>query len=362
LFVEELNIVGFRNLEDNNFKFDKRFNLFYGKNGQGKTSILEAIYFTSSGKSFRTKKLKEMITHTKKKMGSYVVYEDKITSKSLSIKTDQFVKEYKYNLKRVKYDEFIGKLNIISFIPEDIEIIIGTPSFRRSIFDYEISQGNILYFSNLRNLNKLLKLRNKYIKEKNTKDPIFEIYNEEYLKTSAEIIYKRVEYVRNLSILLNLNYRKLFDSKKELKLNYKSELGDLKKLEVSEIYKKLKARAKKVEARELLRGYSLVGPQRDDFVFYLDENEAKSFSSQGEKKSIVFSLKVSHIDMLIKETKETPIFIIDDISSYFDSIRKESILEYFKKRNIQIFISSTTKLELPGKSFEVEKGEIYEKS
>ena len=76
----------------------------------------------------------------------------------------------------------------------------------------------------------------------------------------------------------------------------------------------------------------MVGPQKDDFVFLLDGREAKFFSSQGEKKSIIFSLKLSEIDMIFKEKKEPPIFLVDDISSYFDSIRKENIINYLNKR------------------------------
>ena len=97
---------------------------------------------------------------------------------------------------------------------------------------------------------------------------------------------------------------------------------------------------------------------KDDFLFFLNSYEAKSTASQGEKKSIIFSLKLSEIDMVLREKKESPILIIDDISSYFDSNRKDSILNYLEKRNIQVFISSTGGLGIDTKDFYVEKGEI----
>jgi DNA replication and repair protein RecF len=358
--ILDMNMVNFRNLDDRYLEFDNRFNLFLGKNGQGKTSILEAVYFTVTGKSFRTSKNKEMVKYGYHKMGTFANYRDKIALKSLSVKLEEKKKRYSYNKKNIKYDEFLGKLNVISFIPEDIELIIGTPSVRRSYFDYEIAQADPEYYSYLKSVHGLLKFRNKYLKDKNTQDPMFDIYNLEFIKYTALVIKKRIEYIKNVSRLLSLNYRKLFDGEKELTLGYKSFLGELKSPTLQEIEGKIKKAYEKVKSRELKYGYSLIGSQRDDFIFLLNDREAKSYSSQGEKKSIVFALKISEIDMIIKEKKEMPIFIIDDISSYFDSIRKENILKYFQKREIQLFISSTSDLDIEAKRFQVFKGEINE--
>ncbi len=358
--ISEINYVNFRNLKDNNLKFSSKFNLFLGKNGQGKTSILEAIYFSATGKSFRTPRQNEIINYGRERSGSFVVFEDSVSEKSLSVKLGNGKKEYSYNKKRVKYDEFHSKLNIVSFIPEDISLLTGAPGVRRSFFDYEISQANNEYYQDLKNYTKLLKFRNKYLKEKKHNDPMFNIYQNEFIKFGARIIKKRLDYVRNISILLNLNYRKLFDDKKELRLKYSCFLGELKKVEVDQIENLIQEKINKVFWQEKKYGFSMVGPQKDDFLFLLNDKEAKSYASQGEKKSIVFSIKLSEIDMIIKEKKESPVFIIDDISSYFDSLRKESIIKYFKKRDIQLFISSTTDLDMASKNFYIEKGDIYE--
>lgn len=356
--ILDMNMINFRNLDDEHLEFDRRFNLFLGKNGQGKTSVLEAIYFTVTGKSFRTSKNKEMIKYGHHKIGAFVNYEDRVALKSISVKLNEKKKIYSYNRKNIKYDEFLGKLNIISFIPEDIDLIVGAPGVRRSFFDYEIAQADPEYYLYLKSLSKLLKFRNKYLKDRKTKDPIFDIYNSEFIKYASLIVKKRIDYTKNVSRLLSLNYRKLFDGEKELTLCYKTFLGELKTPTLEEIEGKIKKSYEKVKDRELRYGYSLFGPQRDDFIFLLDDKEAKSYSSQGEKKSIVFSLKISEIDMIIKEKKETPIFIIDDMSSYFDSIRKENILKYFQKREIQLFISSTSDLEIEAKRFYIDRGEI----
>lgn len=360
--ILEINYVNFRNLEDKNIKFSSKFNLFFGKNGQGKTSILEAIYFCATGKSFRTSKIQELIKYHKEKMGVYIQYEDSISKKELSIKMDKKIKEYKYNKKKTTFDKFYGKVNIVTFIPEDIELIMGTPSIRRTFFDAEIAQTSYDYLKNLKDYNKILKIRNKYLKEKKVNDELYKIYQEEYIKLSAKIILKRIEYVKNISIILNLNYRKLFDNKKELSLKYSSSIGEIfsKGLNLEKLEGIIRKKIEEIKYQEIKYGYSLIGPQKDDFKFLLNEREAKGFSSQGEKKSIIFSLKLSEIDMVIREKREIPVFIIDDISSYFDSIRKENIVEYLKKRDIQVFLSSTMKMNIESKNFNIDKGEIQD--
>ena len=158
-----------------------------------------------------------------------------------------------------------------------------------------------------------------------------------------------------------MNYRKLFDENSELKLKCDCFLGNVEKKTREELKEKFEMLCKRKSEREKFLGYSLLGPQKDDFIFELNGKNAKAYSSQGEKKSIIFSLKISEIDILIKEKKEYPIFLMDDIASYFDEVRKKSILSYFENKKIQCFITSTEDLGIEGKKFIVEKGKVVEK-
>lgn len=356
--ILEINYINFRNLKDSNAIFFPNLNLFFGKNGQGKTSLLEAIYFGGTGKSFRTSKVLEMIKYNYLKAGVYLIYEDNIGKKTLTVKIKNGKKEYCYNGKKVGYEEFYGKLNIVTYIPEDIVLITGSPSVRRTFFDAEIAQSNLEYFQDLKAYNKFLKIRNKYLKEKNTNASEYSIYEKEFISYGAKVIAKRLEYVNKISIILNLTYRKLFDDKKELNLSYRSHLGELKKVNLEIIEDMLREKVKEKFFLEKKYGYSLCGPQKDDFLFILNGHEAKSTASQGEKKSIIFSLKLSEIDMVFREKRESPVLIIDDISSYFDTNRKDSVLKYLEKRNIQVLLSSTGHLGIDTKNFYVESGEI----
>ena len=325
--ISNISYLNFRNLENTSVELSDKINVFYGKNAQGKTSLLEAIYYSSTGISFKTKKTAEMI---------------------------------KYN-----FDEFISSISYsdyIAYIPEDIILINGSPKNRRDFFDIEISQIDKEYLSNLKNYDKLLKIRNKYLKENKRNTEEFAIYEKEFVKYASYIIFTRLEYVKSLSIILNLQYRKLFNIEQELNLKYETNLDKTGKITVEMIQESLQKEILQKKYQEDRYKFSLVGPHKDDYKFLLNGYEAKISASQGEKKSIIFSLKLSEIEIIKKNRKENPVVIIDDITSYFDEERRKSILEFFNKRDIQVLISSTDKLDIEAKNFYVEKGIIEDEN
>lgn len=214
------------------------------------------------------------------------------------------------------------------------------------------------YLENLKNYNRLLKIRNKYLKENMIKNPEFDIYEQEFIKYGARIISSRIQYTKSLSIVLNLLYRKLFNPEQELSIKYESTVSKFNKISVEELEKELKKEIDEKKNRELKYKFSLVGPHRDSFKFILNNYDAKINASQGEKKSIIFALKLSEIEMIKRNKKENPIIIIDDITSYFDESRRNSVIKYLEKKEIQVLISSTDNLKIASQNFYVEKGEI----
>ena len=325
--ISNITYLNFRNLENTSIDLSDKINVFYGKNAQGKTSLLEAIYYSSTGISFKTKKTSEMI---------------------------------KYN-----FDEFISSISYQDYIANNkisVRFKNGSPKNRRDFFDIEISQIDKEYLSNLKNYDKLLKIRNKYLKENKRNSEEFAIYEKEFIKYASYIIFTRIEYVKSLSIILNLQYRKLFNIAQELNLKYETSLDKTTKVTVEMIQESLKKEILQKKYQEDRYKFSLVGPHKDDYKFLLNGHEAKISASQGEKKSIIFSLKLSEIEIIKKNRKENPVVIIDDITSYFDEDRRKSILDFFNKRDIQVLISSTDKLEIEAKNFYVEKGIIEDES
>jgi len=344
LKISNISYLNFRNLENSSIDLSDKINVFYGKNAQGKTSLLEAIYYSSTGISFKTKKTSEMIKYNFDEFISSISYQDYIANNKISVRFKNIAgakKEFFFNKKRISQTDFYGKVNIIAYIPEDIILINGSPKHRRDFFDIEISQIDKEYLSNLKNYDKLLKIRNKYLKENKRNSEEFAIYEKEFIKYASYIIFTRIEYVKSLSIILNLQYRKLFNIAQELNLKYETSLDKTTKVTVEMIQESL---------------------NKDDYKFLLNGHEAKISASQGEKKSIIFSLKLSEIEIIKKNRKENPVVIIDDITSYFDEDRRKSILDFFNKRDIQVLISSTDKLDIEAKNFYVEKGIIEDES
>ncbi len=359
MYLNQISYNNFRGLEDRKIELDRNFNLIYGKNGQGKTSFIEAVHFLATGKSFRTKKIKELFRYNRNRVTVFGKYTGRYeTESTVAIDVNEDRKDFYINRNKNRYIDYVGLINIISFIPEDIELITGNPGVRRNFFNYEISQAKKDYLRAIVEFEKVLKVRNRMIKERKTGEEIYDIYNEKFIEEGINIILYRKEFIKNISILLNLNYRKLFDQKSELRLKYECFLGNIEKKSPEELKKRFKEQCQKKMEREKVIGYSLLGPQKDDFIFELNGKNARAYSSQGEKKSIIFALKVSEIDILFKEKNEYPLFIMDDISSYFDEIRKNSILEYFLNKKIQCFITSTENLNIEGKIIVIDKGKV----
>ncbi|MCI5725369.1 DNA replication and repair protein RecF [Fusobacterium sp.] len=360
--ILNIKFFNFRNLENTSINLSSRINVFYGKNAQGKTSILEAIYFNSTGISFRTRKSSEIIKYNENSILSNIEYEDNITRNNIAVRYENILnskKEFFFNKKKINQTDFYGKVNVIAYIPEDIILINGSPKNRRDFLDIEISQIDRGYLENLKNYNRILKIRNKYLKENLVKNPEYEIYEQEFIKYGARIIYSRIEYIKSLSIMLNLLYRKLFNSEQELSIKYENSSYKLSKLKIEDIEEELKKELIEKKFREMKYKFSLVGPHKDDFKFLLNNYEVKVNASQGEKKSIIFALKLSEIDIVKKNKKENPIIIIDDITSYFDEERRTSILEYLHKKDIQVLISSTDKLKIDSQNFYIKKGGVF---
>ncbi|CAM3467246.1 DNA replication/repair protein RecF [Pseudostreptobacillus hongkongensis] len=355
--IKEIYFSGFRNLKDKKVKLSRGFNLIYGQNAQGKTSFMEAVYFGATGKSFRTKKNSEMINYDVNDAKVFIKLED-MSNYSINLFKDE--KKYYKNGEKIKYIDYIGDILAVSFIPEDVELVMGNPSIRRTFFNYEISQINRTYLEAIVNYEKILKVRNKYLKEKKIEDSMFEIYNEKYVELCAKILLIRNEYINELNNILDKNYKELFNEEHTLVLKYENfmklkEFEDIEKLK-NEIREFLKSK----QNSDLLVGFSNYGIHKDEYIFELNNKNARYYSSQGEKKSIVFVLKISEIELIENKFNKKPIFLMDDITSFFDNFRKNQIINYFLEKEIQCFLTSTEDLKIVGKKYIVDGGVINE--
>ena len=350
--IKSIILNNFRAINQEKFDFSDNINIIYGKNGQGKTSIIESIYFIATGKSFRTKKIFEQIKHTEKKASVFA----KTKENNFSIELLKDKKNLYIDKNKCSYSEYIGKILAVSFSPEDINLISDTPEIRRRFFNYEISQTDKIYLKKIMEFQKVLKIRNKFLKEGDIKSPIFDIYNKKFVELSIDIYDMRKKYIEKLSNILCEKYKELFGDEKEVSIKYEAFYNFSKETKEEMIKEYQEYISKKID-KELQFTYTLYGPQKDEYVFYLNNQRVKSYASQGEKKSIIFSLKIAQIEYIVFKTNNNPIFLLDDITAYFDENRKKKVLEYFLKRDIQCFFTSTEILDIEGKNFEIFNGE-----
>lgn len=343
MYITNLSLRNYRNYEQLDLKFNPQVNIILGENAQGKTNLVESLYVLGFGKSFRTSQDKDLILMSKKHthISAQIIKESRQTQIDFRYNMQQ-KKEIKVNeVPLTKLSELIGELNVVIFSPEDLQLIKGTPAIRRKYIDKSISQIYPYYYRLLIDYNKILKQRNNLLKQKNVKS-LIDIYDEQLSDYGSKIMKYRLEFLEDLKeICYDIHY-KISQEKEHLKIDYLSNylpknLGD------SDVYDKIySGMLENLKSRldlDIKRGYTSVGPHRDDLIFYINDKESKKFGSQGQVRTTALSLKLSEITIIEKILKEHPILILDDVLSELDHTRQNELIHYIS--DIQTFITTT---------------------
>lgn len=337
--INELKLKSFRNYKDCSVEFDPFINIFVGKNAQGKTNLLEAIYMLSLSKSFKTNINEELVLFGE----DFAKIQGKVESNqrdlSLEIVISSLGKKALINHKEIKKtSDYVGYLNVVLFIPEDLMLIKGSPRLRRRLIDMEISKISPIYMYNLSNYNKLLKERNKYLKllqKKHQKaDEYLEVLSEQMARIQVDLIRKRKEFVDILNEISSSMYDYISMHKEVLKLEYKSIYKD-------DSYEGILERYKHNYQKDIMYGTTSEGIHKDDMMMYLDKKNAVLYASQGQQRSIVLSLKIGLLELIKKEIGEYPILLLDDVLSELDDTRKTKLLNLIQNK-VQTFLTSTS--------------------
>lgn len=365
--IKSLKLYNFRNYEKLNIEFSPYYNIIFGNNAQGKTNILEAIFLCSSGRSHRTSKDSDLVKLNEKGFQIKLDMERQGIDKSiyLSYEMEQKKKIKINEIQTKKIGDLIGILNTVIFSPEDLLIIKQGPSERRRFIDITLSQIRISYFHDLQQFSRILKQRNNLLKEisKNPKlIDTLEAWNENFVDIGSRIMKARNEYIKNLSEKTYINHLKLTNNSEKLIIKYAPSVK-IDHFEDLEIIKQKFLKELEIKKRiEILKGSTLIGPQRDDYEFYLDDINLKIYGSQGQQRTSVLSMKLSEIEIMKEVNGEYPVLLLDDVMSELDNNRQEYLLNSLK--NIQTFITYTEKdffndkIDSRSKFFYVCKGEI----
>lgn len=364
MVLKNLEIVNLRNYEYVRLDFSNKINIFYGKNAQGKTNLLEAIYFLGITKSHRTSFDVELLMENKDFFRVNGLIENEY---NYNLQID-YVKNRKKcfidGKKTLKMDDFIGKMKVILFCPEDLNIIKGLPQERREYLDVQIEQFSLIgskYYSVLNEFNNILKKRNNILKNSLSGFTVDRAYLDiltKFLINKIVYIYKsRKKYVERLNDFIEDIYFKL-TGYRGLKLNYKTDVIIDDNLEDT-----LNNRFESNIDKELIVGSTLIGPQKDDLEFFLDNKEMKKFCSQGQQRMAVIALKMASIEILRKYDRVVPILLLDDVFSELDFEKRTNLFEYIYE-NVQTFITTTDlsnlneELVKKAKIFKVENGNV----
>ena len=344
MYLKKIYLKNFRNYDLLNIEFNKRINIIYGNNAQGKTNLLESIYYLATTKSHRLNNDSEII-----KFGSNVckikgVINNQKIDTNLEIALSENGKILKINHQEIKKvgNYITSNFNIIIFEPDDLNLIKGSPNERRKFINLELSQISNNYYNILTEYNKILKIRNnvltKMLNNKNVDDSYFKIITNKLI-SKAVLIYKmRNKFIDELNlecgdIFLSLTKTAGFTIKYEPNIEFESYETEYLKEKLFKIYQNN-------YEKEVRLGTTIYGPHRDNIGFYINLKNVKEFGSQGQQRMAILSCKLSEITIYKKYKNSEPIILLDDVFSELDDIKKNNLLKYLKN-NHQIIITTT---------------------
>lgn len=363
--LTSLSVRSFRNHKQTDLQFSEPVILFYGKNGQGKTNLLDSIHFLSLTKSFQTSSDSLCIHYD----DSHFSIKGKFTSDRLldyevKVAVNETGKEFSVN-----GDNSYNQLQMIGLIPtviltlEDRNITMGTPSDRRRFMDSILFQISRSYIDDTKKLKRIIKQRNDILSSwnKNTAAnyDLYEAWTDELISVSIPILKKRLQFVSDFKkILLDL-YQQEFSLYEKPDIFY---VFNGKKIEDDfDIQSELNLSRKRLRNQEFDRGTTLFGPQRDDLLLLLDKRECKLFASQGQHKLFLLALKFSMWKYLNEVLQEKPIFLIDDIFSELDHDRLHLISKFLPSLG-QTFITATDRenfqSDIHAEFYKIDSGKI----
>ena len=343
--LENIKIRNFRNLTNYETNLNQGVTTLIGRNGVGKSSLIEAIYFLSIGRSFRARHDRDTINKNIIGSGDFAQIKGTITSinqiKELQVvlnldESSKLSKNGNINGANTKLSEFVGNLKSVCFSVNDMDVIFGSPSERRKYMDLLNTQLTSNYTSELLTYNNVINSRNallKRIKFNEANKEELDYWNEKMLDIGSFIIQNRYQSLQQLNSISNDIFVKIFNSEHEGEIQYLPSLDfdDNFQFDIEFIRDHFKSQLLESEMKDISYGRSTIGPHRDDILITIDGDIAQNFASRGQARLLVLGIKLAECE-LIKQSNEEPIILLDDAFSELDFKNQEYldkfILEY----------------------------------
>ena len=347
MYLKELELVNFRNYSELQISFENNVNLILGENAQGKTNVMESIYVLGMAKSHRTSKDREMIRWNE----DYGKIKGRLQNSRGTVPLELIIskkgKKAKFNhIEQKKLSSYVGNMNVVMFAPEDLHLVKGSPQVRRRFIDMEIGQVSPVYLYDMSQFQKVLQQRNQYLKQiqgsKKQKDLVFlNILTEQLIELAVKVMKKRYEFIQMLERWAQPIHEGISRGLEKLEIQYKPSVEVLKDLDWSKMIKILEEKFHEVRDKEIERGMTLIGPHRDEILFFVNGKDVQRFGSQGQQRTTALSVKLAEIDLIYSEIGEYPILLLDDVLSELDDYRQSHLLTTIQGK-VQTFVTTTS--------------------
>ena len=344
--LTNLQLQNFRNYESVQLEFTDGVHVFIGENAQGKTNLMESIYALAMTKSHRTTNDKELIGWNKEFATIKGTVEKTATKTNLELQFSKKGKIAKVNyLEQKRLSSYLGNLNVILFAPENLTLVKGSPQNRRKFVDMELGQMSSLYLYDLVEYNRVLKQRNTYLKQlaikKKQPDEYLDVLSEMLSELASKIVFHRLDFMKQLEALAIPIHDQLSLGREKFSVSYHATIPLEDGLTASQMKEIYMNQFKKNQTREADQATTLIGPHRDDLIFYLNEVPVQTYGSQGQQRSTVLSLKLAEIELMKLSTGEYPLLLLDDVLSELDDDRQTHLIKAIENK-VQTFITTTS--------------------
>ena len=363
MYLQHLYLINYRNYKNQEIHLNRGINILIGANGQGKTNLLEAVYYLSTGGNFRGNKDLELIQWGQpyfrlvgqmKKEGSDRCYD-------LEIYLDN-EKNKQLKINGVKYksmSELHNYLRVVLFSPDDLKIIKGSPAERRRYLDVVMCQMDKSYHRLIRDYERIVVQRNNLLKElqyKKQNHNQLAVWNQYLISYGSQIIFKRIQFLKLLVPMARKVQHELTQQAERFTVTYHCSMGAIGDFSVEQIQDLFQKIVEQKQEEEIMRGTTLWGPHRDDLIFYLNSMDLKRYGSQGQQRTGILSLKMAELQVFYKCFGEYPLLLLDDVMSELDDSRRQYLIEMVKKNQIQTIITGAN-IDLI--SEEIAKDEVF---
>lgn len=344
MYLQKLRLKNFRNYKFLELEFDEKLNIFIGENGQGKTNILESIFFSFILKSHRTNKTLDLIKFEEQQFDIELLckrYDLKTINVNVTFDRNRKKTIFTNNIKIQKISDFIGCVKVVMFSPEDLKIVKESSQIRRRFLDMCISQVDKMYLKTIINYNHVLNMKNSLLKSDYIDEKLLDVYDYQISNFSELIINKRFQYLNQLNKFASNMHNSISMFNEELNITYNNLLDeDFSNLNSAvDIKNRIFDILKEKRKLDKLKKISTIGVHKEDFIIFINNKKVSDYSSQGQQRSAIISIKLGIVELIKNLTKEYPILLLDDILSELDKKRREFVVNFIK--NAQTFITNT---------------------